>query len=507
MNSRLLPGEGAIPVGALIDRVLTSDPDAFIGIEVFSDDLNRLPLGEAAARARASMREVMAVVPGRLEGKVALITGAAMGQGAAEARLFAEHGARVAVTDIADTGDVALGARGPRPGPVPRRDRKRPSGPVPWRPRWRGSAAWTSWSTTRGSGSLPAPSGDEEMEHHYKVWAVNADGVYLGIRAVAPVMSAQGAGSIVNISSIDGLDGVAGMMSYTASKFAVTGMTRTAALELGAQGIRVNSIHPGVIATPMLDAAPPETLERLQRVLDRQPIPRMGTAEEVAYLALYLASDESSYCTGAQFVIDGGHLAGPYREGYGPDDGALGLGGRLPVAGGAVQRLGVDLRDDVLPEEPDGLQGGLEVARRIPRRRSGRSRRPPSGGTARAPRRGRPRWRHPRRPCPSTVARSRSGMSLGPVRDAFGVGEGVVVAEHVALQVVELGVEAASGSRPRCPRTTKAAVVTITLSLTKAPIGSALAMAFLYVSRTASRSGMEPTEKPSTPRPLRAAIS
>jgi len=69
----------------------------------------------------------------------------------------------------------------------------------------------------------------------------------------------------------------------------------------------------------MLDAAPPETLERLQRVLDRQPIPRMGTAEEVAFLALYLASDESSYCTGAQFVIDGGHLAGPYREGYGPE--------------------------------------------------------------------------------------------------------------------------------------------------------------------------------------------
>ena len=152
----------------------------------------------------------------------------------------------------------------------------------------------------------------------YKVWAVNADGIYLGIRAVAPVMSAQGAGSIVNISSIDGLAGVAGMMSYTASKFAVTGMTRTAALELGPRGVRVNSIHPGVIATPMLDAAPPETLERLQRMLDRQPIPRMGTAEEVAYLALYLASDESSYCTGAQFVIDGGHLAGPYREEYGP---------------------------------------------------------------------------------------------------------------------------------------------------------------------------------------------
>jgi 3alpha(or 20beta)-hydroxysteroid dehydrogenase len=140
--------------------------------------------------------------------------------------------------------------------------------------------------------------------------------VYHGIRAVSPTMKAQGSGSIINISSIDGLIGVAGMMSYTASKFAVTGMTRVAALELGAHGIRVNSIHPGVIATPLLDSAPPLAKERLQRILDQQAIPRAGTVEEVAYLALYLASDESTYCTGAQFVIDGGHLAGPYREGY-----------------------------------------------------------------------------------------------------------------------------------------------------------------------------------------------
>ena len=145
---------------------------------------------------------------------------------------------------------------------------------------------------------------------------VNLHGVYLGMRAVTPVMSAQRSGAIVNISSIDGLVGVAGMTSYAASKFAVTGMTRTAALELGPRGIRVNSIHPGVIKTPLVDAAPRETLARLQVVLDRQPIARMGTPEEVAYLALYLASDESSYCTGAQFVIDGGHLAGPYREGF-----------------------------------------------------------------------------------------------------------------------------------------------------------------------------------------------
>ena len=254
---------------------------------------------------------------GRLVGKVALITGAARGQGAAEARLFAEHGARVAVTDVADTADVTAELGDQAVGL---------SLDVTEEAQWASAVAATVEKfggldilvNNAGIGFPPRPLGDENMEQHHKVWAVNADGVYLGIRAVAAVMSAQGAGSIVNISSIDGLAGVAGMMSYTASKFAVTGMTQTAALELGRHGVRVNSIHPGVIATPMLDAASPETLERLQRVLDRQPIPRMGTAEEVAYLALYLASDESSYCTGAQFVIDGGHLAGPYREGYGP---------------------------------------------------------------------------------------------------------------------------------------------------------------------------------------------
>ena len=162
-----------------------------------------------------------------------------------------------------------------------------------------------------GVGFTPRRLELEDPDEHRRTIDVNLNGVYLGMRAVTPVMTAQRAGSIVNISSIDGLVGVAGMTSYAASKFAVTGMTRTTALELGPRGIRVNSIHPGVIETPMVAAAPEETKARLKVVLDRQAIPRMGTPEEVAYLALFLASDESSYCTGAQFVIDGGHLAGP----------------------------------------------------------------------------------------------------------------------------------------------------------------------------------------------------
>jgi 3alpha(or 20beta)-hydroxysteroid dehydrogenase len=167
-----------------------------------------------------------------------------------------------------------------------------------------------------GIGYPPRRIEDERPEEHERIVATNLRGVYLGMRAVVPQLTDRGGGSIVNISSIDGLVGVAGMTSYAASKFAVTGMTRTAALELGRRNIRVNSIHPGVIETPMVAGAPPEMQARLQRLLDRQAIPRMGRPEEVAYLALFLASDESSYCTGAQFVVDGGHLAGPYREGF-----------------------------------------------------------------------------------------------------------------------------------------------------------------------------------------------
>lgn len=253
----------------------------------------------------------------RLAGKIALITGAASGQGAAEARLFASEGARVAVTDVDEAGakSVALGIG----------DAAMAMGlDVTNEDEWTAAVDRTVAAFGRldilvnnaGVGFPPRRIELEDPGEHRRVLDVNLNGVYLGMRAVTPVMSEQRAGAIVNISSIDGLVGVAGMTSYAASKFAVTGMTRTTALELGPRGIRVNSIHPGVIRTPLVDSAPVETLARLQVVLDRQPIPRMGTPEEVAYLALYLASDESSYCTGAQFVIDGGHLAGPYREGF-----------------------------------------------------------------------------------------------------------------------------------------------------------------------------------------------
>src|SRR5262249_21306358 len=133
---------------------------------------------------------------------------------------------------------------------------------------------------------------------------VNQVGCWLGMKTVAPHLAARGGGSIVNTSSLAGLLGIPGRSAYSASKFAVRGMTRVAALELGPQGIRVNSGFPGAIATPMMGVG------ARADVFSRQPIPRVGTPEEVAALVLFLASDESSYCTGSEFVVDGGLAAG-----------------------------------------------------------------------------------------------------------------------------------------------------------------------------------------------------
>jgi 3alpha(or 20beta)-hydroxysteroid dehydrogenase len=256
-------------------------------------------------------------VPGRLEGKVALITGAASGQGAAEARRFVREGASVVVADVDEPGGRAVATELGEQGVFVPLD-------VAEESHWAAALDLTVAAfggvdvlvNNAGVGFPPRRIEEERPEEHERVLKTNLHGVYLGMRAVVPLMAGRGGGSIVNISSIDGLSGVAGMTSYAASKFAVTGMTRTAALELGRRNIRVNSVHPGVIETPMVASAPPEMQARLQRLLDRQPIPRMGRPDEVAALVLFLASDESSYCTGAQFVIDGGHLAGPYREGF-----------------------------------------------------------------------------------------------------------------------------------------------------------------------------------------------
>lgn len=135
-----------------------------------------------------------------------------------------------------------------------------------------------------------------------EVIAVNQTGTFYGIRAVAPVMREARSGSIVTISSVAGMSAYVGAIAYVSSKWAVRGMTKAAAMELGEFGVRVNSVHPGPIDTSMTRRKGP-----------RQPIDRIGSPQEVASMVTYLLSDAASYCTGAEFVVDGGSLAGTYR--------------------------------------------------------------------------------------------------------------------------------------------------------------------------------------------------
>jgi 3alpha(or 20beta)-hydroxysteroid dehydrogenase len=165
-----------------------------------------------------------------------------------------------------------------------------------------------------GIGIPPHPMLRTTEDQHRLTMSINLDGVWRGIRAAVPAMQRAGGGAIVNISSIDGIVGVGYMASYVASKFAVAGLTKAAALELGRDNIRVNSVHPGVVATPMLDAASPAVRERLDLLMKQQPIARIGRPEEIANVVLFLVSDEASYVTGTGIVVDGGHLAGPWRE-------------------------------------------------------------------------------------------------------------------------------------------------------------------------------------------------
>jgi 3alpha(or 20beta)-hydroxysteroid dehydrogenase len=155
---------------------------------------------------------------------------------------------------------------------------------------------------------------DIELAVYERMVRVNQTGTFLGMRAMAGPMKAAGGGSIINTSSVRGIQGANGLLAYTATKFAVRGMTKAAAMELGHHGIRVNSIHPGAMATRLIGGADPAEVD--QYFAD-QAIPRIGRPYEVANMALFLASDESSYSTGSEFVCDGGVTAGVRRPGAG----------------------------------------------------------------------------------------------------------------------------------------------------------------------------------------------
>lgn len=249
---------------------------------------------------------------GKLEGKVALITGAARGQGEAEARLFVEEGAQVVLGDMRDDLGKQVAESLGSSAIYMNHDVSR-------------EESWTEFCAgaldafdridilINNAGILKMNSiAETSIDEYMQVVEVNQVGVFLGMKAVLAPMTAAGGGSIVNISSVGGLAGVVGMVSYVSSKFAVRGMTKTAALEFGPLGIRVNSVHPGGVDTPMIaplgnetDADAPDG----RSIYSGVPLQRISEPREIAKLVAFLASDESSYCTGSEFTADGGMMA------------------------------------------------------------------------------------------------------------------------------------------------------------------------------------------------------
>lgn len=241
----------------------------------------------------------------RLEGKVAIITGAAQGMGASHARKFIEEGAKVVLTDLNKEKGEALSAElGENALFV--------SQNVTSAEDWANVVAEAEKTfgkvdvLVNNAGITMAKSILQTTEEEYRrIVEINQVSVFLGMKTVIPAMQKAGGGSIVNISSMNGL--VAGAIGYTDTKFAVRGMTKAAAIECANYGIRVNSVHPGVIATPMV--VQEDTKAAVEAFSKHIPLKRVAEPEEVSNLVLYLASDESSYSTGSEFVIDGGMTA------------------------------------------------------------------------------------------------------------------------------------------------------------------------------------------------------
>ena len=245
----------------------------------------------------------------RLAGKVAIITGAAQGMGAAHARAFIAHGARVVLGDVNVEGGERLATELGSNALFVAQDVARQDG-------W--SAIVKAAESRFGSvnvlvnnagiiGAL-APAVDLSEEEYSRVCSINQTAVFLGMQAVIPGMLRSGGGSIINISSVAGIVAIYGSpnLAYVASKFAVRGMTKQVAVEYGDRNIRVNSVHPGYIKTPMMVAA---TDEQGGEALKQIPLKRMAEAAEVANLVVFLASDESAFITGTEHVIDGGMTA------------------------------------------------------------------------------------------------------------------------------------------------------------------------------------------------------
>lgn len=246
---------------------------------------------------------------GRLEGKVALITGAARGQGAAEATLFAEEGASVLLGDIRDelgrdhADQITQSGGTARYLPLDVTEAEQWSAAVAYAEAEFGKLDVLINNAGVATFSGAVDTSDEEWQHNV---GVNQTGIFYGLRACIPAMQRTGGGSIVNVASCFAFAAVPGYFAYQASKGAVVMMTKAAAVEYAERNIRVNTICPGLIITPMTETEPREAVEANIR---ETPLGRAGKDIEIAYGALFLASDESSFVTGTELIIDGGYLA------------------------------------------------------------------------------------------------------------------------------------------------------------------------------------------------------
>ncbi|HTH28479.1 MAG TPA: SDR family oxidoreductase [Sphingobium sp.] len=249
---------------------------------------------------------------GRLQGKVAVVTGAARGQGEATARLFAREGAHVAVVDLLDDGQAVADSIGASAS-FHRLDITDEEGWAGLRSSLMAAHGHIDVLVNNAAGILVGDILSLKKEAFEKLLNINVIGAFLGMKVLGEQMVAQGKGSIINVHSVGGLHGINGLGAYVASKWGLRGLTRTAAMEFGHRGVRVNGIFPGGIASPMAGVEE-EPREVTNQRFVRQPIARIGEPEEVAYTSLFLASDEASYLAGAEIAVDGGLMSGRYED-------------------------------------------------------------------------------------------------------------------------------------------------------------------------------------------------
>lgn len=244
-------------------------------------------------------------------GKVAIVTGAASGIGEATAHTFASSGAKVIVADFDTESGESVAEKIATKGGVASFFKVDVS--VPEQVEAMVKFAVDTYGrldiavNNAGIGGAQAPTGEHPIDEWKKVVDVNLSGVFYGLRYQIPAMLESGGGSIVNMASILGSVGFANSPAYVAAKHGVVGLTKAAAVEYSAQGVRINSVGPGFIHTPLLDANLDE--ETQSAIASMHPIQRMGSTQEVANLVTFLASDEAAFCTGGYYLVDGGYTA------------------------------------------------------------------------------------------------------------------------------------------------------------------------------------------------------